>query len=82
MNLSDDIKKWQKIGPLPGMPYAQMISEVLEKNNIPYSLSQDGVATAYGFSGTNLAGNEAFIWVPEEFVDRVREIIEQLIDHI
>jgi hypothetical protein len=64
------------------MPYAQMISEVLRKMDIPYSLSQDGVATAYGFSGTSLAGNEAFIWVPVEFVDQVQEIIEQLIDHI
>jgi hypothetical protein len=82
MYSSDDIKKWHKLGPLPGMPYAQMISEVLEKRNIPYSLSQDGVATAYGFTGTSLAGNEAFIWVPKEFVDQVKEIIEQLIDHI
>ena len=82
MHSSDDIQKWKKIGPLPGMPYAQMISEVLEKNNIPYSLSQDGVATAYGFTGTSLAGNEAFIWVPAEFADQVKEIIEQLIDHI
>jgi hypothetical protein len=59
-----------------------MISEVLEKEKIPYSLSQDGVATAYSISGTSLAGNEAFIWVPPEFEDRVREIIERLIDHI
>ena len=82
MQSSNDPKEWKKIGPLPGLPYAQMISEVLEKRNIPYSLSQDGVATAYGISGTNLAGNEAFIWVPEEYVSEVREIIEQLIDHI
>lgn len=82
MHSPNDIKKWQKMGPLPGLPYAQMISEVLEKKNIPHSLSQDGVATAYGFSGTSLAGNEAFIWVPKEFVDQVKGIIEQLIDHI
>jgi hypothetical protein len=82
MTNSEDIKKWKKIGPLPGLPYAQMISEVLEKNQIPHSLSQDGVATAYGFTGTSLAGNEAFIFAPEEYVDRIKEIIEQMIDHI
>ena len=82
MTEHEDIKKWKKIGPLPGLPYAQMISEVLEKNGIPHSLSQDGVATAYGFTGTNLAGNEAFIFVPAEHVDKVKEIIEQMIDHI
>ncbi|UCF62833.1 MAG: hypothetical protein JSW33_09620 [bacterium] len=82
MKSHDSKNDWQKIGPLPGLPYAQMISEVLEKKQIPYSLSQDGVATAYGFTGTSLAGNEAFIWVPAEYVDQVREIIDQLIDHI
>ena len=79
---SQDLKKWKKIGPLPGLPYAQMISEVLEKKEIPHSLSQDGVATAYGFTGTNLAGNEAFIYAPEEYVEQIKEIIEQMIDHI
>jgi hypothetical protein len=82
MTNPEDIKKWKKIGPLPGLLYAQMISEVLEKNQIPHSLSQDGVATAYGFTGTSLAGNEAFIFAPEKYVDRIKEIIEQLIDHI
>jgi len=77
-----DKKNWQKMGPLPGLPYAQMIAEVLDEKKIPYSLSQDGVATAYGFTGTSLAGNEAFIWVPAEFAEQVREIIDQLIDHI
>jgi hypothetical protein len=82
MTTKDDIKKWHKIGPLPGLPYAQMISEVLAKNDIPHSLSQDGVATAYGFTGTSLAGNEAFIYAPEEYVTRIKDIIEQMIDHI
>jgi hypothetical protein len=75
-------KDWVRIGPLPGILYAEMITEVLKKKNIPFSTSQDGVATAYGFSGTNLAGNEAFIFVPIENEQEVKQIIEQLIDHI
>ncbi len=82
MPKSNKKSDWKKVGPIPGLPYAQMISEVLEKENIPFSLTQDGVATAYGYSGTNLAGNKAFIWVPQEFEERVKEIIERLIDHI
>ncbi len=75
-------KNWKKVGPLPGLLYAEMVGEVLKRKKIPFSVSQDGVATAYGFTGTHLAGNEAFIWVPENYVDRVKEIIEQMIDHI
>lgn len=75
-------KNWKKIGPLPGILYAEMISEVLKSKDIPHSISQDGVATAYGFSGTNIAGNEAFIFVPEAYEGEVEKIIEQMIDHI
>ncbi|MBN2367182.1 MAG: DUF2007 domain-containing protein [Calditrichaeota bacterium] len=82
MTSSQDKKNWTKIGPLPGLLYAEMISEVLKKENIPFQLTQDGVATAYGFTGTNIAGNEAFIWVPEEHEQKVKEIVEQMIDHL
>lgn len=82
MNQENENKNWTKIGPLPGLPYAQMVCEVLSKENIPHSISQDGLATAYGFSGTNIVGNQAFIWVPPEFAEQVKQIIEQLIDHI
>jgi hypothetical protein len=75
-------EKWVELGPLPGILYAEMISEVLDKRKIPYSISQDGVATAYGFSGTNLAGNKAFIFVPPEYEEETKKVIEQLIDHI
>jgi len=71
-----------KIGPLPGRNYAEMIGEVLNNREIPHQITQDPVATAYGISGTNLAGNEAFILVPEAFEKEVRAIIEQMIDHI
>ena len=77
-----DSKNWKKIGPLPGILYTEMISEVLEKEGFPFMFHQDGVSTAIGISGTNLAGNEAFILVPEEYEEKVRQIIEQLIDHI
>ncbi len=75
-------KKWIKIGPLPGILYAEMIGEVLKQQDIPFSLSQDGISTAYGYSGTNIAGNVAYIWVPEKYEQKVRQITEQLINHI
>lgn len=73
---------WKKIGPLPGILYAEMISEVLKRRDIPHTIKQDGVSTAYGISGTSLAGNEAYILVPEEFLEEVNSIKNQMIDHI
>lgn len=74
--------KFIKIGPLPGLNYTEMVTEVLKEKGIPFSISQDGVSTAYGISGTNLAGHETFLHVPEEFKGQVKEIINRLIDHI
>ncbi len=82
MPSKQDKFNWKKIGPLPGLLYAEMVSEVLKRENIPFQISQDGVATAYGFTGTHLAGNEAFLLVPEEHEEKVKEIIEQMIDHL
>ncbi|HFE65134.1 hypothetical protein B1H10_04925 [candidate division KSB1 bacterium 4484_188] len=75
-------RKMVKIGPLPGRNYAEMVAEVLQKKGISVSISQDGVATAYGISGTNLAGNEAYLMVPPEFEEDARQLVEQLLDHI
>ncbi len=74
--------KWVKIGPLPGIIYAEMISEVLKNKGIPHTVTQDGVSTAYGISGTNIAGNEAYILTPPEFEKEVLAIKEMMIDHI
>ncbi len=74
--------KWVKIGPLPGIIYAEMIAEVLKKKGIPHTVTQDGISTAYGISGTNIAGNEAYILVPPEFEEEVLQIKEMMIDHI
>jgi hypothetical protein len=82
--MAEQIKSenWVKIGPLPGVLYAEMISEVLGKESIPFLITQDGVSTAYGIAGTNIAGNQAYIFVPREHENEVRKIIEQMIDHI
>ncbi|MEJ2536001.1 MAG: hypothetical protein P8048_02910 [Calditrichia bacterium] len=82
--MEENIKSenWVKIGPLPGILYAEMISEVLDKKEIPFLITQDGVSTAYGIAGTNIAGNQAFIFVPREHEQEVREIIEQMINHV
>ncbi len=75
-----DKETWKKIGPLPGILYAEMVAEVLKDENIPYSIVQDGIATAYLLAGTNITGNQAFIFVPEKFEERTLEIIDRIIE--
>ncbi len=57
--------KWEKIGPFLGRTYAEMAGEILEKENVPFYISQDGVSNAYGIHGASLVGNTAFIYVPK-----------------
>lgn len=71
---------WKKIGPLPGILYAEMVGEVLKEKEIPYYLSQDWFSSAYGIKGTSVAGDKAFIFVPEPFFEEVSHIIKGMFD--
>lgn len=72
--------KWKKIGPFPGIVYAEMVAEVLRQQNIPFYVTQDGVSATYGVHGTSIVGNKAFLFVPEEFYEAVLEIVEGMAD--
>ncbi len=72
----------KKIGPLPGINYAEMISEVLKKEGIPHLIKNAGITAALNISGESLAGNMIYILVPETHFPQARRIIETMIDHI
>ncbi len=72
--------KWKKIGPIPGRPFAEMIGEILRDRDIPYEILMDGIATAYGFSGVNLVGNEVFLLVPPQHEEEVQELVNRILN--
>ncbi|NOX38279.1 MAG: DUF2007 domain-containing protein [Calditrichaeota bacterium] len=72
----------KKIGPLPSLNYAEMISEVLKKENIPHLIKNAGITAALNISGESLAGNMIFILVPKSHYAQALQIIESMIDHI
>ena len=72
--------KWKKIGPIPGRPFAEMIGEILQEREVPYEILMDGIATAYGFSGVNLVGNEVFLLVPPEYEQEVQELVDRILN--
>lgn len=71
-------ENWSKVGPLPGSLYAEMVAEVLRGKQIPHYLSQSWFSGAYGIKGVNALGDEAFIFVPEEALEEVNEVLETM----
>ena len=71
---------WKKLGPLPGILYAEMVGEVLKEKEIPYYLSQDWFSSAYGIKGTSAVGNKAFIFVPDDYYEEVSDIVKGMFD--
>ncbi|RMD92477.1 MAG: hypothetical protein D6814_16820 [Calditrichaeota bacterium] len=74
--------EWVGLHPLPGTVYAEMVKEVLDQHHIPNLLIKDFLASAYGASGTSLAGNESLILVPKPFHQEAERILHEMVDHI
>ena len=69
---------WVPLRSVPGKPYAAMVTEILDKEEIPNYVKSDAISTAYLSSGTGIA----VIYVPEEHLTRAEEILNQMLDHI
>ena len=69
---------WVPLRSVPGKPYAEMVTEIFDKEEIPNFVKSDAISTAYLTSGTGIA----VIYVPEEHLNRAEEILNQMLDHI
>ena len=74
--------KWTPLHSVPGKAYAQMVTEILDKEEIPNYIKSDAVSTAYLIGGAGSIGGTSVIYVPEEYQSRAEEILTQLLDHI
>ena len=70
---------WVKLGPFSGILYAEMIMEVLEKENIAARLAPDWVSAAYGVKGASVPGEKVFIWVREDDQEAAQSIAQTII---
>jgi hypothetical protein len=64
---------WKTVTTAQGELQAEVIRGLLEAQEIPVYLSQEGVARAYGFGVGPLS--EVEIMVPENFLDAAQEVI-------
>ena len=61
-----DKKNWKKIGPFTGMLYAEMAGGILQDQDIPYTISQDGISAAYNIHAATSIQHAVYIWVRNE----------------
>ena len=74
--------KWIALNSVPGKAYAEMVTEVLDKEEIPNFTKSDAVSTAYLTGGAGGIGGTSVIFVPEEHQSRAEELLTQLLDGI
>ena len=65
--------------PFEGRLYAEMATEMLEKEGIPYYLNMDWSYTAFSMGATNLTGQVVRVLVPKEQLRKAKKIINPII---
>jgi len=75
--------KWVALPSVPGVVYAQMITEVLIREEIPCYIQSLWSSGGLGvISSTSMPGVTAKIMVPEPEYERAKQIQEGMVDHI
>ena len=68
--------------PLPGIVYAEMVKEALEKSGIACVIKSDPMTAAGFIRGANAAGEECQIYVDKKDKRRAETILHTMLDHI
>ena len=74
--------EWVALKGVPGRTYAEMVTEILDKEEIPNYIRSDAVSTAYLTAGTSTITGNAVIYVPEKNKEKAEEILFQILDDI
>jgi len=80
-DLEDDID-WVPLRGVPGKTYAEMVTEILDKEEIPNYIKSDPLSTAYLTAGASMLSGNAIIYVPEKNKEKAEDILLQILDHI
>ena len=74
--------EWVPLRGVPGKTYAEMVTEILDKEEIPNYTKSDSLSTAFLTSGTSAISGNAIIFVQEKNREKAEEILFQILDHI
>ena len=79
--MEDDFE-WMPLRGVPGKIYAEMVTEILDKEEIPNYIKSDALSTAFLATGVSTISGNATIYVPEKHREKAEEILFQILDHI
>lgn len=73
--------EWVAVRVLPGTVYAEMVQEVLDQERIPSRIRKTFMGAAIGTTGTGaISGMDTTLLVPQQYVKRVRVLLETMLD--
>jgi hypothetical protein len=72
--------KWAKVRVLPSRLYGEQMKDILEQEGIPSMLKGEDVGVFGPGAGYGTSVLGVTLWVPEEFRDRARELVEAYLD--
>ena len=78
----EDDFEWVPLRGVPGKSYAEMVTEILDKKEIPNYIKSDPLSTAYLMTGASMISGNAVIYVPEKNREEAEDILFQILDHI
>ncbi len=67
---------------LPGIVYAEMVKEALEKQGIKCIIKSDVMSSGLQARGAHVVGDSCRIFVFKKDVEQAQEILETMMDHI
>lgn len=70
-----------EIYSLPGVAYAEMVKEALEKEGIDCMIKSDVLSAGYLAKGAGIAGNTASVLVRKEHAKKAKQILHTMMDH-
>lgn len=74
--------EWVALRDVSSPIYAEMIKEVLDREQIPNYLSFDFMSSTFSLRGASLVGESGKLFVPKEFEEQATEIVASMMDNI
>ncbi|MBN2413866.1 DUF2007 domain-containing protein [candidate division KSB1 bacterium] len=67
---------------LPGIVYAEMVKEALERQGIKSIIKPDVMSSGLQAKGAHITGDSCRIFVFKKDAEKAQEILETMMDHI
>ena len=73
---------WSSLPPFNGKIYANMVTELLDQNSIPYYLKMDWISSAFNVEATSFSGQTIRIFVPEKYINKASKLTSTILGKV